>query len=50
MGLRAGCGWTAGVNNGLTGVVALVFWAVFVQGSYKMFGQAMWLVVMAGHM
>ncbi|SDW48901.1 hypothetical protein SAMN05444358_101973 [Ruegeria halocynthiae] len=41
MGKRAGRGWTAGVNNGLTGVVALVFWGLFVQGTYEMFSQAM---------
>ncbi|EEE38057.1 tellurite resistance protein [Rhodobacteraceae bacterium KLH11] len=41
MGKRAGRGWTAAVNNGLTGVVALVFWGLFVQGTYEMFSQAM---------
>lgn len=41
MGKRAGRGWTAGVNNGLTGVVSLVFWGLFVQGTYEMFSQAM---------
>ncbi len=41
MGKRAGRGWTAAVNNGLTGVAALVFWGLFVQGAYEMFSQAM---------
>jgi len=41
MGKRAGRGWTAAVNNGLTGVAALVFWALFVQGWYEMFRLAM---------
>ncbi len=41
MGWRAGRGWTAGINNGLTGVAALVFWGLFVQGTYEMFRQAM---------
>ena len=41
MGKRAGRGWTAAVNNGLTGVAALVFWGLFVQGTYEMFSQAM---------
>ncbi|WP_299078662.1 TrgA family protein [uncultured Ruegeria sp.] len=41
MGKRAGRGWTAGVNNGLTGVASLVFWALFVQGCYEMFRLAM---------
>lgn len=41
MGWRAGRGWTAGINNGLTGVVSLVFWGVAVQGTYEMFRQAM---------
>ncbi|KIC42529.1 tellurium resistance protein [Ruegeria sp. ANG-R] len=41
MGKRAGRGWTAAINNGLTGVAALVFWGLFVQGTYEMFSQAM---------
>ncbi len=41
MGKRAGRGWTAGVNNGLTGMASLVFWALFVQGTYEMFRLAM---------
>lgn len=41
MGKRAGRGWTAGVNNGLTGVASLVFWGLFVQGTYEMFRLAM---------
>lgn len=41
MGKRAGRGWTAAVNNGLTGVASLVFWGLFVQGTYEMFRLAM---------
>ncbi|WP_170469704.1 TrgA family protein [Ruegeria conchae] len=41
MGKRAGRGWTAGINNGLTGVASLVFWGLFVQGTYEMFRLAM---------
>jgi len=41
MGRRAGRGLTAAINNGLTGMAAMVFWALFVQGSYEMFRQAM---------
>ncbi|MEM6657968.1 MAG: TrgA family protein [Pseudomonadota bacterium] len=41
MGKRAGRGWTAGINNGLTGVASLVFWALFAQGCYEMFRLAM---------
>ncbi len=41
MGKRAGRGWTAAINNGLTGVAALVFWGLFVQGTHEMFSQAM---------
>ena len=41
MGKRAGRGWTAGINNGLTGVVSLIFWGLFVQGCYEMFRLAM---------
>ncbi|SLN27018.1 TrgA family protein [Ruegeria meonggei] len=41
MGKRVGRGWTAAVNNGLTGVASLVFWGLFVQGCYEMFRLAM---------
>lgn len=41
MGRRAGRGLTAAINNGLTGMAAMVFWALFVQGTYEMFRQAM---------
>ncbi|MEC7259847.1 MAG: TrgA family protein [Pseudomonadota bacterium] len=41
MGKRAGRGITAAINNGITGVVALVFWGLFVQGCYEMFRRAM---------
>ena len=40
-GQTRGRGWTAGINNGLTGVASLVFWALFVQGCYEMFRLAM---------
>lgn len=36
MGKRAGRGPVAAINNGLTGVAALVFWALFVQGCNEM--------------
>ena len=41
MGKRAGRGMTPAINNGVTGVVALVFWGLFVQGCNEMFRQAM---------
>ncbi|MBK0328399.1 TrgA family protein [Rhodobacteraceae bacterium F11138] len=41
MGKRAGRGTTAAINNGLTGAVVLVFWALFVQGGYEMVRQAL---------
>ena len=41
MGKRAGRGLTAAINNGITGMVAMVFWALFVQGCYEMFRLAM---------
>ncbi len=41
MGRRAGKGWTAAINNGLTGIASLVFWGLFVQGCYEMFRLAM---------
>lgn len=41
MGKRAGRGITPAINNGLTGVAALVFWGLFVQGAYEMVRLAM---------
>ncbi|KUJ80893.1 tellurium resistance protein [Ruegeria marisrubri] len=41
MGKRTGRGITAAINNGLTGMVALVFWGLFVQGTNEMFKLAM---------
>ena len=41
MGRRAGRGVTAAINNGLTGMAAMVFWALFIQGCYEMFRLAM---------
>ncbi len=41
MGRRAGKGWTAAINNGLTGIASLVFWGLLVQGCYEMFRLAM---------
>jgi len=41
MGKRAGRGITPAINNGLTGVAALVFWGLFVQGVYEMVRLAM---------
>ncbi|SLN39537.1 hypothetical protein TRL7639_02026 [Falsiruegeria litorea R37] len=41
MGKRAGRGITPAINNGVTGVLSLLFWGLFVQGAYEMFRQAM---------
>ena len=41
MGKRAGRGITPAINNGVTGVLSLLFWRLFVQGAYEMFRQAM---------
>lgn len=41
MGKRVGRGWTGALNNGLTGMAALVFWGLFVQGCNEMFRLAM---------
>ncbi|WP_170324695.1 TrgA family protein [Ruegeria arenilitoris] len=41
MGKRVGRGWTGAVNNGLTGMAALVFWGLFVQGCNEMIRLAM---------
>lgn len=41
MGKRAGRGVTAAINNGFTGMISLVFWALFVQACYEMIRLAM---------
>ena len=41
VGSRAGRGFASGIGNGLTGTAALVFWALFAQGIYKMVSDAM---------
>lgn len=41
MGRRAGRGKTSAINNGLTGVVVLIFWGLGVQATYEMFRRAM---------
>jgi len=41
MGKRAGRGLTPAINNGLTGIVVLVFWGLFVQSCYEMVQLAM---------
>ncbi len=41
MGKRVGHGFSAGITNGMTGVAAMVFWALFVQGTYEMIRLAM---------
>ncbi|SPF80296.1 TrgA family protein [Pseudoprimorskyibacter insulae] len=41
VGKRAGRGWGAGIGNGITGTVALLFWALFVQGIYHMWQESM---------
>ena len=41
MGKRAGRGTVPAINNGLTGVAALLFWGLFVQGGYEMVRLAM---------
>lgn len=41
MGKRAGHGLTAAINNGVTGVVVLTFWCVFVQALAEMTDLAM---------
>ncbi len=41
MGKRAGKGITAAINNGITGMVAMVFWGLAVQGAYEMVRLAM---------
>lgn len=41
MGRRVGGGLVPAINNGLTGVAVLVFWALFAQGTWEMFRLAM---------
>ncbi|MGH1413107.1 MAG: TrgA family protein [Pelagimonas sp.] len=41
IGTRAGRGLSAAVSNGFTGTVAMVFWALFAQGTYEMFQRSM---------
>ncbi|MFZ7089651.1 TrgA family protein [Primorskyibacter sp. 2E233] len=40
VGSRAGRGQVAAVSNGITGMVALVFWALFIQSANEMIGLA----------
>lgn len=41
IGSRAGRGTVPAINNGITGTAVMVFWALFIQGSYEMFRLAM---------
>ncbi len=41
VGTRAGISRTSGITNGVTGVLALVFWGLFVQGANEMVRLAM---------
>ncbi|MGV6849031.1 MAG: TrgA family protein [Marinibacterium sp.] len=41
MGPRAGRGIVGGINNGLTGVVVLMFWGLFIHSANEMVRQAM---------
>ena len=41
VGRRAGRGTSAGISNGITGTVALVFWGLFVQATNEMVRLAM---------
>lgn len=41
MGKRAGRGITPAINNGFTGVTAMMFWGLFVQGTNEMVRLAM---------
>jgi len=41
MGRRIGRGRRAGLANGFTGVLTMVFWGLFVQGAYEMFQRAL---------
>jgi cation transport ATPase len=37
IGSRAGRGVVPAINNGFTGMVVMVFWALFIQGAWEMF-------------
>ncbi|EBA07362.1 TrgA family protein [Sagittula stellata] len=36
LGARSGRGYASGISNGFTSVIALTFWALFVQATYEM--------------
>jgi len=41
MGKRAGRGIIPAINNGIGGVAVMLFWGLFIQGTYEMFRLAM---------
>ena len=41
IGSRVGRGWMAGINNGLTGGIVLVFWGLLIHSSVRMFELSM---------
>jgi len=41
VGTRTGNGWAAGIGNGITGVVALVFWIMFFYSFFEMIKKSM---------
>ena len=41
VGTRTGNGWAAGIGNGITGVVALVFWIMFLFSFFEMIKKSM---------
>ncbi len=41
MGKRAGRGFVPAINNGIGGVAVMLFWGLFIQGTYEMFRLAM---------
>ena len=41
VGTRTGNGWAAGIGNGLTGIVAFVFWTMFLYSFFEMIKKSM---------
>lgn len=41
VGRRTGNGWLSGIGAGLTGMMVMVFWGLFLQASYEMYQESL---------
>ena len=41
VGRRTGNGWMAGMGAGITGMMVMVFWGLFLQASYEMYQESL---------